>query len=106
MYADNAHPIRAIQNYFSLPEDHDPTLVQRAVIVNTAFDGLPEYHFEAARDARNLATAVNSAVQRETAAIFVPLWFDIQNRVRTVRACSYSRTRQLSFYPCRSKATR
>ena len=70
------------QDYFSLPPGHGVTLVKRAVIVNTAFDGLPDYHFMAARDARNRATTINSAVQRETAAIFVPLWVDVRNDVR------------------------
>ena len=38
--------------------------VKRLVFVNTAFDGRPDYHFRAARDARNLAATVNTDVQR------------------------------------------
>ncbi|KAH9930400.1 uncharacterized protein BXZ73DRAFT_77854 [Epithele typhae] len=69
-------------NYFSLDSDHDRSKVTRALLINTAFDGRPDIHFRAARDARNLATLNNSAVQRETAAILVPLWFDPGDNVQ------------------------
>ena len=71
-----------LQNYFSLKPDHDRSAVKRLVIANTAFDGLPDVHFRAARDARNRATQINPDVQRESAAIFVPLWFDINSNVQ------------------------
>ena len=55
--------------------------MKRVVIVNTAYDGRPKHHFRAAQDARNRASTVNSAVQRDTAAIFVPVWFDRDENV-------------------------
>ena len=72
-----------MQNYFSLPPDHDRAAVLRLVVVNTAFDGHPDYHFEAAQYARERAAAANADVQRTTAAIFVPVWFDEGKNVRT-----------------------
>ena len=55
--------------------------VKRLVIVNTAYDGRPDYHFRAARDARNLAAAVNADVQRASAPVFVPVWVDFLGAV-------------------------
>ena len=75
-----------LQNYFSLKPGHDPAAVKRLVVVNTAFDGRPDYHFRAARDARNIAAGVNAEVQRASAAVFVPVWVDVLGAVSVLCA--------------------